>query len=67
MIHKSAVKTLIVVFLIHFSLNAQTQGDETQATSAEDLAKQLANLLLAYRFKIILTLMWALLKDLDMY
>jgi len=43
MIHKSAVKALIVAFLISFGLNAQTQVDETQATSAEDLAKQLAN------------------------
>lgn len=37
------LKTFILVFLINFSLNAQTQGDETQATSAEELAKQLAN------------------------
>ena len=41
--NKLTLITLIVVSLINFSLYAQTPTDETQATSAEDLAKQLAN------------------------
>lgn len=43
MIHKSAIKTFMIAFLLNFCLNAQTQVDEAQATSTEDLAKQLAN------------------------
>ena len=35
--------TISVVFLMNFSLNAQTQAAVKQAASAEDLAKQLAN------------------------
>jgi len=35
--------TIIVVCLISFNLNAQTQAAEVQGSSAEDLAKQLAN------------------------
>jgi hypothetical protein len=35
--------TLSVAFLLNFGLKAQTQIDQNQATSAEDLAKQLAN------------------------
>ncbi|MDP5081634.1 MAG: hypothetical protein NWP87_03185 [Winogradskyella sp.] len=37
------LKTFIILVLIGFSMNAQAQTDETQGTSAEDLAKQLAN------------------------
>lgn len=35
--------TFSTVFIMTFSLNAQTQSDEKKATSSEDLAKQLAN------------------------
>jgi hypothetical protein len=42
MINKITFKIFIAVLLMNFSLK-QTQVDETQATSAEDLAKQLAN------------------------
>ncbi len=41
--NKITLITLSVAFLITFSLNAQTQAAELQVTSAEDLAKQLAN------------------------
>lgn len=40
---KITFKLFILVFLINTTLNAQTQSEETQTTSAEDLAKQLAN------------------------
>jgi len=43
MINKLALKSFITVFLVILSLNAKAQTDETKATSAEDLAKQLAN------------------------
>jgi hypothetical protein len=42
MINKTMLKTCIALLLIGLSLNAQAQ-DEAQGTSAEDLAKQLAN------------------------
>ncbi len=41
--NKIPLMTIIVVFLMSFSLNAQTQAAVKQVTSAEDLAKQLAN------------------------
>lgn len=41
--NKITLKIFIFVFLVNFSLKAQTQADETPAISAEDLAKQLAN------------------------
>jgi hypothetical protein len=62
MINKITFKIFIAVLLMNFSLNAQI--DETQATSAEDLAKQLANPVasISVPFQIILTLMLVLLK-----
>ncbi len=41
--NKLTLIALSFVCLINFSLSAQTQADETQGSSAEDLAKQLAN------------------------
>jgi hypothetical protein len=41
--NKITLMTIIVVCLISFSVNAQTQAAEVQVASAEDLAKQLAN------------------------
>jgi hypothetical protein len=43
MTNKIALTTISIAFLMSFSLNTQTQAAESQATSAEDLAKQLAN------------------------
>jgi len=41
--NKITLMSIIVLFLINFSLNAQTQEAEKQVSSAEDLAKQIAN------------------------
>jgi hypothetical protein len=41
--NKIALMTIVAVCFINFNLNAQTQAAETQVSSAEDLAKQLAN------------------------
>lgn len=41
--YNRALKLLVIVLFINFRLNAQTQSNETQTASAEDLAKQLAN------------------------
>jgi hypothetical protein len=43
MMNNLTIKSIIILFLVSISLNAQTQSDESQTTSAEDLAKQLAN------------------------
>ncbi len=41
--NKLTLITISVVCLINFNLNAQTQAAAKQVSSAEDLAKQLAN------------------------
>ena len=41
--NKITLMTIFLCFLIDFNLNAQTQASSEQVSSAEDLAKQLAN------------------------
>lgn len=41
--NKTTLMTFLLCFLIAFNLNAQTQTSSEQVSSAEDLAKQLAN------------------------